>query len=147
MKMPSHERLSVIFDNRHGLSPSVSVQFVNLDACDDALSGLMKKKLSWSRTPDLGEFYQIDMEMSFVEQDDVFETVEALMHELFTRGILPNGQLRPPRQEAPQLYKKSPLGWIAKEWSCPTISQILAKSAWPMRSGPFGSSWRTFARN
>ncbi len=29
-----------------------------------------------------GEFYQLDMEMSFVEQDDVFETMEPLMKEL-----------------------------------------------------------------
>jgi len=31
-----------------------------------------------------GEFYQIDMEMSFVTQDDVFEVIEQLMHGLFT---------------------------------------------------------------
>lgn len=29
-----------------------------------------------------GEFYQLDMEMSFVEQDDIFETMEPLMKEL-----------------------------------------------------------------
>ncbi len=39
-----------------------------------------------------------------------------LMHDLFTRGVTANGQLRPARDEAPQLYKKSPLGWIPKEW-------------------------------
>ncbi len=31
-----------------------------------------------------GEFYQLDLEMSFVEQDDVFAVVEALFFELFT---------------------------------------------------------------
>ena len=30
-----------------------------------------------------GEFYQIDMEMAFVTQEDVFEVVEALMHGVF----------------------------------------------------------------
>lgn len=39
-----------------------------------------------------------------------------LMHDLFTRGVTADGQLRPPREEAPQLYKESPLGWIPKEW-------------------------------
>jgi aspartyl-tRNA synthetase len=32
-----------------------------------------------------GEFYQLDIEMSFVEQEDVFEVVEALMVNLFKR--------------------------------------------------------------
>ena len=32
-----------------------------------------------------GEFYQIDMEMSFVEQDDVLEANETLAHKLFTQ--------------------------------------------------------------
>jgi aspartyl-tRNA synthetase len=32
-----------------------------------------------------GEFYQCDMEMSFVEQEDVFQVGETLMHSLFTR--------------------------------------------------------------
>jgi aspartyl-tRNA synthetase len=32
-----------------------------------------------------GEFYQIDLEMSFVEQEDVFRVNEELMHTLFTR--------------------------------------------------------------
>lgn len=39
-----------------------------------------------------------------------------LMHDLLTRGVTADGQLRPPRKEAPQLYKESPLGWIPKEW-------------------------------
>lgn len=32
-----------------------------------------------------GEFYQLDMEMSFATQDDVFEVIESLMHDLFTK--------------------------------------------------------------
>tara|TARA_B100000965_G_scaffold403237_1_gene430900 strand:+ start:89 stop:1873 length:1785 start_codon:yes stop_codon:yes gene_type:complete len=32
-----------------------------------------------------GEFYQLDLEMSFVEQDDVFEVVEKLMTKLFKK--------------------------------------------------------------
>lgn len=40
-----------------------------------------------------------------------------LMHDLFTRGVLPNGQLRPPRSEAPALYRETAMGWIPLEWS------------------------------
>ncbi|MEW6753889.1 MAG: aspartate--tRNA ligase [Candidatus Latescibacterota bacterium] len=32
-----------------------------------------------------GEFYQLDLEMAFVEQGDVFRLVEELLHEVFTR--------------------------------------------------------------
>ena len=39
-----------------------------------------------------------------------------LMHDLFTRGVLPNGQLRPPREQAPELYRQTPLGWLPSDW-------------------------------
>ncbi len=48
-----------------------------------------------------------------------------LMHDLFTRGVTADGQLRPPREEAPQLYKESPLGWIPKEWDVRPLRQCL----------------------
>lgn len=63
-----------------------------------------------------------------------------LMHDLFTRGVTPDGHLRPTRTQAPQLYKESPLGWIPKEWDCLTIEELLAKTFSAMRSGPFGSA-------
>mgnify|MGYP003669300514 CR=1 FL=1 len=47
-----------------------------------------------------------------------------LMHDLFTRGVTPDGQLRPAREAAPQLYKESPLGWIPKEWSCEFLDKL-----------------------
>ncbi len=37
---------------------------------------------------------------------------QGLLHDLLTRGIDANGELRPPQSEAPHLYKDSPLGWI-----------------------------------
>lgn len=63
-----------------------------------------------------------------------------LMYDLFTRGVTANGHLRPPRDEAPMLYKESPLGSIPKEWECEALEQLLAKTGCPMRSGPFGSA-------
>lgn len=41
---------------------------------------------------------------------------QGLLHDLLTRGIDANGQLRPPQSEAPQLYKESKLGWIPRKW-------------------------------
>ncbi len=40
-----------------------------------------------------------------------------LMHDLFTRGIGADGKLRPPREQAPELYQKTPIGWIPREWN------------------------------
>ncbi len=48
-----------------------------------------------------------------------------LMHDLFTRGVTANGELRPPREEAPQLFKASPLGWIPKEWDIASFGACL----------------------
>jgi type I restriction enzyme S subunit len=41
---------------------------------------------------------------------------QGLLHDLLTRGIDANGELRPPQSQAPHLYKDSPLGWIPREW-------------------------------
>lgn len=47
-----------------------------------------------------------------------------LMHDLFTRGITVDGKLRPPRKQAPELYKETPIGWIPKEWDLVNASEI-----------------------
>ncbi|MEO8342982.1 MAG: restriction endonuclease subunit S [Gallionella sp.] len=39
-----------------------------------------------------------------------------LMHDLFTRGVSADGKLRPPREQAPELYQETSIGWIPKEW-------------------------------
>ena len=49
---------------------------------------------------------------------------QGMMHDLFTRGVDSTGQLRPPYDQAPQLYKQSPLGWIPKEWEVETCNSL-----------------------
>ncbi len=51
-----------------------------------------------------------------------------LMQDLMTRGIMQNGQLRPLREEAPQLYKQLPLGWIPTEWEQSTLGECMLGS-------------------
>lgn len=59
--------------------------------------------------------------------DDVIEQTEkaiakyqaiktGMLQDLFTRGVDANGKLRPTPEDAPELYKDSPLGKIPKEW-------------------------------
>lgn len=50
---------------------------------------------------------------------------QGLLHDLLTRGIDVNGELRPPQVEAPHLYKDSPLGFIPKEWEVDSIDNLL----------------------
>lgn len=47
-----------------------------------------------------------------------------LMHDLFTRGVLPNGQLRPTRDQAPELYQETAIGWIPKDWELRNLSTL-----------------------
>jgi len=49
---------------------------------------------------------------------------QGMMHELFTRGVDANGQLRPPVDESPELYKESELGWIPKGWEIVSIEDV-----------------------
>jgi len=62
-----------------------------------------------------------------------------LMHDLFTRGIGADGKLRPPRDQAPELYQESAIGWIPKEWGASRLKDILKDSGGYIQTGPFGS--------
>jgi type I restriction enzyme S subunit len=48
-----------------------------------------------------------------------------LMHDLFTRGIGADGNLRLPREQAPELYQKTPTGWVPKEWGTAPLRHYL----------------------
>ncbi|MBL8871490.1 MAG: restriction endonuclease subunit S [Planctomycetaceae bacterium] len=50
---------------------------------------------------------------------------QGMMHDLFTRGVDEHGHLRPPYEQAPELYKQSELGWIPKEWRETTVGNEL----------------------
>jgi restriction endonuclease S subunit len=52
-----------------------------------------------------------------------------LMHDLFTRGVLPNGQLRPPREQAPELYRETPIGWRPASWQYELLDQLATRGS------------------
>ena len=80
--------------------------------------------------------------------DDQIEQTEALItkyqqikagliHDLFMRGVAPDGRLRRPVTEAPECYKNSPIGWIPKEWDVVSASQLcrpITKGATPAQT-------------
>jgi len=63
-----------------------------------------------------------------------------LMQNLFTRGVTADGKLRPPCEQAPELYRETPIGWIPKEWGVEELQKLLAPVGNNLRSGPFGSA-------
>ena len=129
---------------------------LTFDYTDKAHPSVIKKQY---RIPSIGKPVQEKIASILTSIDTAIEKTEALiakhqqikaglMHDLFTRGVLPNGQLRPPRSEAPELYQGTAIGWIPTGWE---VSGLQAKGkanvSW-IRTGPFGSAlkgehWRT----
>ena len=69
-----------------------------------------------------------------------FQQVRAgLLDDIFTRGLMADGQLRPTRQQSARLYKESPLGWIPSEWRILPLDCVVDS----MIDGPFGSNLKT----
>lgn len=53
---------------------------------------------------------------------------QGMLHDLFTRGIdLKTGKIRPRLEDAPKLYKKSPLGMVPKEWDVKQLGDVTEK--------------------
>jgi type I restriction enzyme S subunit len=48
-----------------------------------------------------------------------------LMQDLFTRGVDQHGQLRPHRDEAPQLYHQTELGWLPLGWEVRSFEKLV----------------------
>ncbi|MGX9699498.1 restriction endonuclease subunit S [Janthinobacterium lividum] len=51
---------------------------------------------------------------------------QGLLHDLLTRGIDANGELRPQQSQAPHLYKDSPLGWVPIEWQVQRMANYMS---------------------
>lgn len=65
---------------------------------------------------------------------------EGLLHDLLTRGIDENGQLRPSPEQAPELYKESPLGLIPKGWEAQPLGDLSVIVSGITLGGKSGSS-------
>lgn len=92
-------------------------------------------KASMLPVPSLAEQHAIaqildTLDTAICETEALIDKLKAvkqgLLHDLLTRGIDANGQLRPPQSEAPQLYKESPLGWIPGEWGVQPLAAYTA---------------------
>jgi len=66
---------------------------------------------------------------------------QGLLHDLLTRGIAANGELRPPQNEAPRLYKASPLGWIPDAWRIERLDDVAERGSGHTPSKNVPSYW------
>jgi type I restriction enzyme, S subunit len=116
----------------------------------------------------LGELAKIQIPLPTIDQQcriaDILQTIDrtithtealiekyhqikaGLMHDLFTRGIGADGKLRPTRDQAPEMYQESSIGWIPKEWEVKPIGQVfsvqLGKMLSPLaKTGKFECSY------
>lgn len=103
-----------------------------------AQSGLYLGELAKISVPAPNELEQSEiaqvldtLDTAIYETEALIDKLKAvkkgLLHDLLTRGIDANGQLRPPQSQAPQLYKESPLGWIPREWVIDVIEDFLER--------------------
>jgi len=94
-------------------------------------SKLLELPVSYPTPPEQMEIAEIldTLDTAIHETEAIIAKLKAvkqgLLHDLLTRGIDANGELRPPQTEAPHLYKQSPLGWIPKEWECVRLAEKL----------------------
>ena len=66
---------------------------------------------------------------------------QGLLHDLLTRGIDANGELRPPYRQAPHLYKDSPLGWIPVDWQVELLDDVAFRGSGHTPSKSVASYW------
>ncbi|MFA7280141.1 MAG: restriction endonuclease subunit S [Sterolibacterium sp.] len=57
-----------------------------------------------------------------------------LMHDLFTRGVTPDGHLRPTRES-----QSTRFGWIPKAWRIGSLLDVADLARQPILTGPFGA--------
>jgi type I restriction enzyme S subunit len=66
---------------------------------------------------------------------------QGLLHDLLTRGVDANGQLRSTQSEAPHLYKESPLGWIPRDWEVLRLDTVATRGSGHTPSKGVASYW------
>jgi type I restriction enzyme, S subunit len=66
---------------------------------------------------------------------------QGLLHDLLTRGIDANVELRPPQSQAPHLYKDSPLGWVPKDWEVGLLDEVATRGSGHTPSKSIASYW------
>ena len=73
--------------------------------------------------------------------DKLKQVKQGLLHDLLTRGIDDNGELRPSQSEAPHLYKESALGPIPQAWCVELLDEVAIRGSGHTPSKDVKSYW------
>lgn len=69
------------------------------------------------------------LDIAIHQTEAIFEKLkqvkQGLLHDLLTRGVDTDGELRPSYEAVPELYQDSPVGWIPKGWDCGNLEAWL----------------------
>ena len=126
-------------------------KFIERQKSGSTLAGLSEAKFLCFRvpTPDASEQRKcvevldaLDNTISCTEAmiGKLERVKQALMHDLLTRGINANGELRPSSQDAARLYRASQLGPIPEGWNVLGLRDMGQSTRTVLKTGPFGSS-------
>jgi type I restriction enzyme, S subunit len=102
-------------------------------------SKLLALPLSYPAPPEQAKVAEVlgSLDTAIQETESIIAKLKAvkqgLLHDLLTRGIDANGELRPAHSDAPHRYKESPLGWIPKEWESKPFGDFCESSAFGPR--------------
>jgi type I restriction enzyme, S subunit len=123
---PNREKVNSIFLSKQLAAGNVSSYFSRM-AAGSTRYGLSNGTIARTKVilPSLAKQHKIAKVLLKIDRTIAhtealiakYQQIKAgLMHDLFTRGIGADGKLRPPRDQAPELYRESAIGWIPKEW-------------------------------
>jgi len=107
----------------HTRTSATTVKHLSVNDIDRA-KGLFPKKAIQRRITEILSTVDEAIEQTEALVAKYQQIKAGLMHDLFTRGVTSDGQLRPTHAEAPHLYKESPLGWIPKEWEVTRLDSV-----------------------
>jgi type I restriction enzyme, S subunit len=135
----------------HLLNSRIFDDFLRLNMAGSTISHLYQYVFERFRFPTPSKPIQAFVADTLDQLDEAIRNTErliakaqhvkaGLMHELFARGVLPDGNLRPTRLEAPELYKESVVGIVPREWDVDRLVSRRRRNRAHLKTGPFGSS-------
>jgi type I restriction enzyme, S subunit len=110
-------------------------KYIESNQSGSTIGGLSQRVFEKFKIPLPSGYYQNKVAEILTNIDELITKTEALihkyqrikaglMHDLFTRGLTADGKLRPPREQAPELYHETPIGWIPKEWEVQGLQDL-----------------------